>query len=138
MPVKTSRADWVLRGLLLIYLAASLLHFTHNAEYVQDYPNLPSWITRLNVYAVWTGLTVVGLLGYLLYHFRWKTSGLLLLGIHAAAGLDGLLHYTLAPIDEHTHAMNFTIWFEVVIAAMLLVCIAVIARGRPLAPVVIR
>ena len=36
--------------LLLLYLAASLLHFVHNAEFLSDYPNLPAWLTRSQVY----------------------------------------------------------------------------------------
>ena len=32
--------------LLFVYLAASLLHFAHNAEFLGDYPNLPTWLTR--------------------------------------------------------------------------------------------
>lgn len=129
-PGWSARSDGLLRALLLLYLVASLLHFTHNAEYVQDYPNLPPWITRFSVYAVWVGITAVGGLGYLLYHSRRYGSGLLLLGLYAAVGLDGLLHYTLAPVGEHTHAMNFTIWFEVVVAAILLIWLAFVARMR--------
>jgi len=73
----------MLEVLLLLYLAASLIHFTHNAEFVQGYPSL---------------------------------------------GFDGLLHYTRAPIAAHTHGMNFTIGFEVVAAAILLLYLVVRAR----------
>ena len=131
---KAQRSDWVLRALLILYLAASLLHFTHNAENVQDYPNLPQWISRASVYLAWLSLTAVGALGFLLYRARRNVSGLMLLGLYAAAGLDGLLHYTLAPIVQHTHTMNFTILFEVVVASVLLIAIlfkaALIDRGR--------
>jgi hypothetical protein len=126
----TRRGDWLLRGLLVLYLVASLIHFTHNAEYVRDYPNLPSWITRWGVYGVWLGITAVGALGYVFYHSCRYVIGLLLLGLYAAVGLDGLLHYTLAPMGAHTHAMNFTIWFEVVVASILLVYLAFISRWR--------
>ena len=47
--------------------AASLVHFTHNAEFLGEYPDLPAWISRMLVYAVWCGLSSVGLVGYL--HF---------------------------------------------------------------------
>ena len=107
-------------GMLLLYLAASLLHFAHNAEYLADYPNLPAWLGRADVYLVWLGLAAVGVVGYALYRGGWRLAGLLLLGAYAAAGFDGLLHYTRAPFAAHTPAMNFTIWFEVVAAALLL------------------
>jgi hypothetical protein len=119
-------------GLLLLFLAASLLHFAHNAEYLADYPNLPVWLGRSDVYLVWIVQAAVGMGGYALYR-RGRLAGLLLIGVYAAAGFDGLLHYTRAPFRAHTAAMNFTIWFELVAAGLLL--IAVVAaftkrRGR--------
>jgi len=106
--------------LLFVYLAASLLHFAHNAEFLGDYPNLPAWLSRTDVYIAWTALAAIGLGGFALYLRGWETAGLLLMGLHAATGFDGLLHYSRAAFDAHTVAMNFTIWFEVVAAASLL------------------
>jgi hypothetical protein len=120
---KAQRGERVLRGLLLLYLAASLLHFTHNAENVQDYPNLPQWISRSSVYLAWLGITAVGALGFVLYRARRYVSGLILLSLYAAVGLDGLLHYARAPFAEHTRTMNFTILFEVVVASILLIVV---------------
>jgi hypothetical protein len=128
MGLSVDQKGWILRGLLLACLAASLLHFVHNAEYVQDYPNLPGWISRSSVYLVWMGITAVGITGYLLYRAGRHTAGLLLLGVYAAAGLDGLLHYTRAPMTDHSHAMNFTIWFEVALAGVLLLYVAALGR----------
>jgi len=112
--------EFVLEGLLLLYVAASLVHFTHNAEFVQAYPNLPSWITRSNVYLVWLAITGFGLIGYVLLRLGLRVTGLVLLCVYAAIGLDGLLHYARAPIADHTLGMNLTIWFEVLVASMLL------------------
>ena len=123
-----TRSDWTLEILLLVYCAASLVHFVHNAEYAQTYPNLPGWITRASVYWTWLGITAGGVLGYVLYRFTPRILGLVLLCLYAAVGLDGLLHYLLAPMDVHTHAMNFTIWFEVIVAAILLLYLLVTAR----------
>ncbi|MGH8242080.1 MAG: hypothetical protein ACRETY_01885 [Steroidobacteraceae bacterium] len=100
-----------LAALLLLYLAASLLHFVHNAEYLSSYPNLPAWLTRSQVYFAWTGLAAIGVCGFVLYLRGWLSWGLLLIGLYAVFGFDGLLHYSRAPFDEHTVAMNFTIWF---------------------------
>ncbi len=109
--------------LLVVYLAASLLHFAHNAEFLSDYPNLPTWLTRSDVYFVWIGQAVIGLVGIALYLRGRQTPGLLLIGLFAAFGFDGLLHYSRAPFAEHTLEMNFTIWFEVAAAAVLLVAV---------------
>jgi hypothetical protein len=124
------RSDWTLEVLLLAYLGASLLHFIHNAEFVQDYPNLPGWITRSSVYATWLGITAGGLVGYVLYRLKRRVIGLIVLCLYAAIGLDGLLHYVLAPMGAHTHGMNFTIWFEVAVAATLLAYLLATAKRR--------
>jgi hypothetical protein len=52
------------------------------------------------------------------------------LAVYAALGCDGLLHYTRAPMEAHTAAMNFTIWFEVVAAALLLATVLAMAVNR--------
>ena len=115
---------------LLVYLGASFLHFTHNAEFVNDYPNLPTWLTRSQVYLAWIGLTAIGVAGFVFYSRSRQAAGLFLMGLYAALGFDGLLHYSRAPADEHTFTMNFTIWFEVVAAAVLLVAVVFAALRR--------
>ena len=120
-----------LGGLLLLYLAASLLHFVHNAEYLADYPNLPAWLDRADVYLAWLGLAAIGVAGWALYRFGWRLAGLLLIGVYAGFGFDGLLHYTRAPFAAHTQAMNFTIWFEVAAAALLLLGVLTLVARRP-------
>ena len=117
-------------GLLLLSLAASLLHFAHNAEFLNAYPNLPAWLTRSQVYLAWTGVAAIGVCGLVLYLRGWYFFGLALTGLYAAFAFDGLLHYSRAPFDAHTVAMNFTIWFEVTAAGALLVAVvfAVVTR----------
>jgi hypothetical protein len=61
----TPRRDALL-WCLLAYTAASLFHYSHNAEFIADYPNLPAWLTRAEVYAAWAGVTAVGVVGYAL------------------------------------------------------------------------
>ncbi|HEY3516314.1 MAG TPA: hypothetical protein VGL98_04645 [Gammaproteobacteria bacterium] len=69
--MKHEGRTWI-GGSLLLYLAASLLHFAHNAEYLADYPNLPAWLGRADVYLVWLGLAAVGVGGYALYRGGWR------------------------------------------------------------------
>ena len=104
------RESSVLLVLLAVYAAASLVHFVHNAEYLTDYPNLPSWFTRSGVYLTWAALASFGLVGLVLYRCGRPIAGLLLFGLYAAFGFDGLLHYTRAPLGAHSSAMNLTIW----------------------------
>jgi hypothetical protein len=123
-------AGRVLPWLLLLYCGASFLHFVHNAEYLTDYPNLPAWISRASVYIAWWAIFAIGLGGYLLLRRGHTLSGLILLAIYTALGLDGLLHYARAPIPAHTFGINLTIWTEVVTAALALSTVLWIAASR--------
>jgi hypothetical protein len=123
---RTSPLPW----LLALYAAASLLHFTHNAEYLAQYPNLPASWTRADVYLAWCGVTMIGLVGYGLYLAGLTRIALTVLALYAACGFDGLLHYTRAPMAHHTAAMNVTIWAEVAAATVLLINVAGVAAGR--------
>jgi hypothetical protein len=105
---------------LLVYCAASLVHFVHNAEFLHEYPNMPEWLTRLGVYAAWIAVTVVGVTGFAVYKLRAPRTGLVLLALYAALGYAGLDHYVVAPASAHTFVMNATIAFEVVTASILL------------------
>lgn len=106
-------------ALLALYFAASLLHFTHNAEYIAYYPNMPAWIDRQTVYLAWLAVTGVGVVALVFIRLGWVAVGIATLAVYGLFGLDGLLHYTLALCAQHTLAMNFTIWFEVVVGVVL-------------------
>jgi hypothetical protein len=116
-----TRKDALLLPLMLIYGAASLLHFMHNAVYLHDYPNLPVWLTAAAVVAAWLVVAAVGVLGYLLYSLVSRAAGLMTIGAYAMLGFGGLDHYTAAPMSAHTVAMNLTILLEGVTSAVLLV-----------------
>jgi hypothetical protein len=109
----------LLFALMLLHGGASLVHFSHNAQFVADYPNLPPSITAASVYGTWLLIAAVGLVGYLLLKRGHQFWGLAVVAIYAAIGFDGLLHYTLAPMGAHSWGMNLSIWFEVVTAAVL-------------------
>lgn len=114
----------LLAVLVCVYCGANLLHFAHNGLYLADYPNMPTSITARGVYGAWVAQTAIGAAGCLLLWLGWRVAGLLFLAAYAAFGFDGLLHYGLAPMASHTAMMNFTIWFEVAMAAMLLAVLA--------------
>jgi hypothetical protein len=111
----------LLAALALLYTAASLVHFAHNAQFVADYPNLPPSLSAARIYMAWFAVAGVGAAGFLLLRWGFVLAGLCIVVVYAALGFDGLLHYTLAPLSAHTWAMNLTIWFEVLTASLLLV-----------------
>jgi hypothetical protein len=120
-PSRPGAVPAVLQLLLAIYAVASLLHFIHNAEYLPDYPGLPPSWTRLGIYAVWVGITAVGLYGWWLLRRGWHFTGLAVVLVYALFGLDSLGHYVVAPMSSHTLAMNVTILAEVVAAAAVFI-----------------
>jgi hypothetical protein len=107
-------------ALTVAYFLLSLGHFSHNAKFICEYPNLPAWLTRAKVYAAWAAITSVGVLGFYLIRKRLIAAGLLFVAVYAALGFDGLGHYAVAPIELHTFMANLTILSEVAAAALLL------------------
>jgi hypothetical protein len=112
---------------MAIYTIASLIHFSHNAEYIAFYPNMPQWITRETVYQVWLAIASLGVAGLFLAKRGWSLLAAIVISVYGALGLDGLGHYTLALCSEHTLAANLTIWFEVVSGFALMLYSTVLA-----------
>ncbi len=112
------------------YFLTSLGHFSHNAEFICEYPNLPAWLTRAKVYAAWFAITSVGAFGFLLIRRRFVPAGLLLVAVYAALGFDGLGHYAVAPMALHTILSNVTILSEVAAAALLLTATLYLLTSR--------
>lgn len=126
----TSKTAKALPILLLVYGVASLVHFTHNAEFLRDYPGLPASWTRGGVYGVWLGMTAVGILGWLLVRWRYPVVGLLLVCVYAVIGMDSLGHYVVAPMGAHSAMMNLTILLEVTAAAVVFIAAVTLIAER--------
>jgi hypothetical protein len=123
--------DHVLLTFILVYAAASLGHFVHNAVYLGLYPNLPTWLTPLGVLSSWLVIAATGAVGYWLFRKGLTVVGLAVIALYAALGFGGLDHYVIAPVSAHSLVMNATIVGEVVAASVLLVVVAWVAfRGQ--------
>lgn len=107
----------------LAHVVATLAHFAHNGMYVNDYPNLPQWLTAGGVYASWCALTLIGLAGLALLRYFSAKVGCAVLVVYALLGFGGLDHYTLAAVAAHTFAMNLTILVESLTGSLLLVAV---------------
>jgi hypothetical protein len=108
----------------LAHVAATLLHFLHNGVFLHDYPNLPGSITVMAIAWTWIAITTIGGIGWLLLLSKRMTAGRIFLGAYACFGFDGLAHYSVASLMEHTASMNATIWLEALTAAALLSVVA--------------
>jgi hypothetical protein len=121
-----------------LYFLASLGHFSHNAQFICEYPNLPGWLTSAKVYAAWAAVTAVGVFGLVLWRQRQPRLGLVVLACYAALGFDGLGHYAVAPMAWHTWGANATILSEVAAGAVLLSgslwTLLSVQRGRRVTP----
>jgi hypothetical protein len=117
--------DKVLLAALIAYGAASLFHFTHNAVFIDDYPNLPPSLTSTRVILVWLGEAALGLFGYVFLHRGLPAAGFSMIAVYALLGFDGFAHYSRAPMADHTAMMNVTIWAEALAAAALIVVLLV-------------
>ena len=118
-----------LSPLVALYFAASLAHFSHNAQYIAFYPGMPVWLTPGKVWLFWFAVTGVGLAAMVLHRLRLRAMALLLLAVYGALGLDGLLHYTIGLCSDHTLLANLTIWAEATTGfALLLVSAVLLAR----------
>ncbi len=115
---------------LLAYCAASLLHYTHNAVFLDEYPNMPDWLSPIGVHAAWLAGTAIGVAGYLLIRSGRWLAGLALVVVYGALGFDGLSHYSLAPFSAHTFTMNLTILLEAATALLVIVAAARMAVLR--------
>jgi hypothetical protein len=116
--------------LMLAYGAASLLHFAHNALYIDEYPNLPAWLSSAIVWEAWFAEAALGIAGYALMRLGYSLTGMAVAGFWAALGFDGLAHYARAPFAAHTAMMNLTIWLEVLAAALLLTVLVARVAAR--------
>jgi hypothetical protein len=109
---------------LLALAAATLLHHVHNAEFLEHYPGMPAWLTARAVYAAWVAAAAVGACGYWLLRRGHSITGTAMVIAYACYGIDGLVHYALAPVSAHTAAMNVSIWLEALAATGLIAAIA--------------
>jgi hypothetical protein len=108
----------------LVYAAASLFHYVHNATFLADYPNLPTWLSRSQIYGSWLAVMAIGVTGFVLVRRRSRIIGPAMLAGYGLIGLDGLAHYAVAPPSAHTLAMNAGILGEAATAIVLVTAIA--------------
>ena len=119
---------------MIVYGSASLVHFVHNAIYLDAYPNMPEWLTPSGVMAAWLAIASTGVVGYWLFSRGATKAGLVVMALYAALGFAGLDHYAVAPVSAHSLAMSATIVTEVAAASVLLVVIAWTALRSATAP----
>lgn len=54
----------LLFALLIAYMVGSFVHHFHNAQFIDEYPNMPTGFPLALAYVVWGTVTPAGLAGY--------------------------------------------------------------------------
>lgn len=121
MGIRETNVPPALAPLMVIYGLASFVHFTHNAVFLRDYPNMPPGLTSRGVYLAFALVVGVGVLGHRLVRSGYRRLGLTVIALYALLGFAGLDHYVVAPVRAHSMTMHATIVGEVAMAAILLV-----------------
>jgi hypothetical protein len=93
-----------LRTVFIACVVASLLHFGHNAAHLSEYPNLPTWITRADVYSSWLAQTAIGLAGYSLVRGRYPFVGLVGLAVYGIPASAAFAPYCCSSHDLASEA----------------------------------
>ena len=125
-PERDATKSNLLLGFLMAYMVGSFIHHFHNAQFIDEYPNMPGGFPVAIAYVVWGTVTAIGLTGYYLARRGRELVGLALVGIYGAYGLLVLGHYKLAPVSAHTMGANLTIGLELITAVLLLGTVAVL------------
>lgn len=115
------RSDRRVPLIIVIYAAATLLHFAHNAIYLREYPNMPGWLTPTGVWLAWCAMTGIGAIGYWLYYHVSRRAGSVIVApltwrrkthsvrhairfLHRRTGREGLGRIRLARVEsDHLH-----------------------------------
>lgn len=130
-PERDAANSNLLLGFLMAYMVGSFIHHFHNAQFIDEYPNMPRGVPVAIVYVVWGTVTAIGLIGYYFARRGRELVGLALVGVYAAYGLFVLGHYKLAPVSAHTMGANLTIGLELITAVLLLGTVAVLlVKGK--------
>jgi hypothetical protein len=82
----------VLFRVLAASVASTVVHYTDNYVYFDEYPQ-PASLRRWQVYAAWILLTAVGALGYHLYRSGNRAPAYVCLVVYSYTGLSSLGHY---------------------------------------------
>lgn len=121
MTERTSTHERSLLVLISINVAASMLHYSHYFISYNAYPNGTAWLSPPRVDLVWFIISVIGVMGYVLFRRHRYTWSFLFLYLYGLLGLAGLSHYALAPIAAHTFVTNVLIFSSASAAAVLLI-----------------
>ncbi|MDV2991409.1 MAG: hypothetical protein N4J56_001063 [Chroococcidiopsis sp. SAG 2025] len=112
----------LLLALLIINAISTMLHYTDNFIFYDKYPQ-PSWITSDSIYLAWLGLTMFGVVGYMLYVKGIFWAAYVCLGIYSITGISSPGHYLYSAQHVFSGKMHLLIWTDAIAGISLLIFI---------------
>ena len=113
--------------LLVLNIAASIVHYLDNIAFFSEYPE-PTWLDPTRVDVAWFVMTPFACAGYALYRRGQIRLGASLLTIYALMGLLVLGHYRYADICSIALRIHGFILLEAGAAACLLAWLMLMLR----------
>lgn len=108
---------------ITVYCSVCLYLFMRNMVFIDEYPNMPDWISTIGVTIAWIGITCIGLVCWLLILRDKRFIGLIAIVGYGALSFNGLGHYSLEPVSAHTYIVNLAIWIEVITVWVVLLIV---------------
>lgn len=109
----------VLLTVLIASIIITSIHYTHNAIFVDVYPE-PDWFTTSGVFMTWIVMSLVGIVGYWLYTQKKILLSYLCLAIYSLTGLSSSAHYLYGGMLDFSIMMHAFIWSDVLAGLIVL------------------
>ena len=109
----------LLLTLLIISTVITAFHYTDNFRKFSSYPD-PEWLTPQSVYQSWFILTIVGIMGYILYLKNILWLAYVCLGIYSLTGMSSPGHYFFQTTEMFSFKMHTLIWLDFIAGTLIL------------------
>ncbi|MBE9211206.1 hypothetical protein IQ247_00480 [Plectonema cf. radiosum LEGE 06105] len=105
--------------LLIISVVITAFHYTDNFINFPSYPD-PEWITPQSIYQSWLILTILGIIGYVLYLNNILWLACVCLSIYSLTGISSPGHYFFQTTETFSFKMHTLIWLDFIAGSLIL------------------
>lgn len=122
----------LVKGVLLVSVASTAIHYTDNYIYIDEYPQ-PDYINHELIALAWVLLTLIGIAGYLFYRDGKRGPAAAYLFVYSYTGLSSLGHYVFG--GHFSTKMHVLIWLDGITGAAVALCaLWILVAGRKRGP----
>ena len=129
--VREPRDVTILRRVLVVGILVTLVHYTDNYLYFDDYPQ-PASLRRWQVYTGWLLLTAIGVAGYRLYARGHVGLAYACLVVYSYTGTSSLGHYLYGSLSEFSAKQHVLILTDGLsgVAVLAFIVWSILLRGN--------